>query len=121
MARFSGLVGYGETVETAPDVWADRVVEFRYFGDVVRNTRTSQQGENLNNDISVGNSISIVADAYANDHFFAIRYVEWAGKLWHVTEVEVKAPRLLLRLGGVYNGPRAERAGSEETPTSGPA
>ena len=117
MAKFSGLVGYGETVETTPDVWADRITEFKYFGDVVRNTRTSQQGEQLNNDISVNNSISIVADAYANDHFFAIRYVEWAGKLWHVTDVEVERPRLILRLGGVYNGPRAERAGSEETPT----
>lgn len=110
MARFSGLVGYGETIETAPDVYADRITEFKYYGAVVRNTRTSQAGEYLNNDISVSNSISIVADAYAKDHFFAIRFVEWAGKLWHVTDVTVEAPRLILQVGGVYNGPRAVNA-----------
>lgn len=108
MAKFYGKIGYGETVESAPGVWSDSIVEHSYFGDVVRNTRRLQEGENLNNDLSVGNSISIVADAYANNHFFAIRYIEWAGALWVVSDVEVQSPRLLLRLGGVYNGPRAE-------------
>lgn len=108
MAKFYGKIGYGETVESAPGVWSDSIVEHSYYGDVVRNTRRLQEGENLNNDLSVGNSISIVADAYANNHFFAIRYIEWAGALWAVSDVEVQSPRLLLRLGGVYNGPRAE-------------
>lgn len=105
MARFFGRVGYGGTVEGAPGVWADDIVEREYTGDVIRNARNLQQGENLNADLSVQNSISIVADAYANDHFFAIRYVEWAGALWTVSSVEVQSPRLLLRLGEVYNGP----------------
>jgi hypothetical protein len=105
MAKFHGRIGYGTTVETAPGVWQDDIVEAKYFGDVVRNTRQLQTGEKVNNDLSVGNSISIVADAYANKHFFAIRYVEWAGTLWTVEAVEVQSPRLLLRLGGVYNGP----------------
>jgi len=105
MAKFSGRVGYGETVETAPGVWVDEIVEHSYFGDVVRNARNLREGENLNPDLSVQNSISIVADAYANDHFFAIRYVEWAGALWTVSSIEVQSPRLLLRLGEVYNGP----------------
>ena len=107
MAKFYGAIGYGETVETAPGVWTDDIVERKYFCDVIRNTRTLQEGEKLNNDLSVGNSISIVADAYANNHFFAIRYIEWAGTLWTVSEVEVQSPRLILRLGGVYNGPRS--------------
>lgn len=105
MAKFFGRIGYGESVEQSPGVWVDQIVEREYYGDVVRNTRQLTQGENVNPDISVGNSISIVADAYANDHFFAIRYVEWAGALWTVTDVEVQRPRLLLRLGEVYNGP----------------
>jgi hypothetical protein len=62
-------------------------------------------GEKLNNDISVGNSISIVADEYASSNFFNIRYVEWVGVLWTVDRVEVQSPRLLLTLGSVYNGP----------------
>jgi hypothetical protein len=113
MARFYGRVGYGESVEAVDEddngtgVWKDEIVEYSYYGDVVRNARNLQEGENLNFDLSVQNSISIVADAYANEHFFAIRYVEWAGTLWTVSAVEVQSPRLLLRLGEVYNGPKA--------------
>lgn len=113
MARFFGRVGYGDSVETAPGVWVDDIVEREYYGDVVRTQRNLREGENLNFDLNVQNSISIVADAYANDHFFAIRYVEWAGVLWTVTSVEVQSPRLLLRLGEVYNGPKA---GTTPTP-----
>jgi len=107
MARFHGRVGYGQQLETSPGVWEDIIVEFLYFGDVVRNSRSFREGEHLHNDLSVGNSISIVADAYASEHFFAMRYVEWAGTLWTVVDVEVQRPRLLLRLGEVYNGPQA--------------
>lgn len=86
-------------------MWVDVIVEKQYFGDVVRNTRRLQDGEYLNNDLTVSNSISIVADAYANNHFFAIRYVTWQGVRWTVSDVEVQPPRLILRLGEVYNGP----------------
>ena len=112
MARFYGRVGYGQTVESTdeetPSVWADQIIERHYYGDVIRNTRELREGENLNFDLSVGNSISILADAYANDHFHAIRYVEWAGVLWTVTSVVVESPRLILRMGEVYNGPTQE-------------
>ena len=101
MAKFYGEIGYGESVESAPGVWKDEITERKYYGDVVRNTRKLLEGEKVNNDLSVGNSISIVADAYANEHFFAIRYIRWAGTLWKVSDVEVQSPRLLLRLGGV--------------------
>ena len=106
MARFHGAVGYGISEETAPGVWTDTITEYLYYGDIVRNARRLQDGQNLNSDISVNNSISIVADAYAREHFHAIRYVKWSGAYWVVTEVEVQSPRLLLRLGGVYNGPK---------------
>jgi hypothetical protein len=107
MARFFGEVGYADSVETPSDsgVWIDVITESEYYGDVVRNTRKLDPGEGLNEDISVGNSISIVADEYANKHFFKIKYVRWEGVLWTVTNVEVKAPRLILSLGSVYNGP----------------
>ena len=107
MNRFYGEVGYGETGEEEPGVWDNVIVLAKnYYGDVVRNTRRLDTGDKVNDDISVGNSISIVADAYARQHFFKIKYVEWAGTLWEVTEVEEQSPRLILRLGGVYNGPR---------------
>ena len=110
MARFYGRVGYGESVEVkdinvGTGVWVDEIVEYFYYGDVIRNSRDLRQGENLNFDLSIQNSISILADAYANEHFFAIRYIEWAGTLWTVSAVEVQSPRLIPRLGEVYNGP----------------
>lgn len=106
MAKFFGKIGYDDgQVESAPGVWVDNIIEKEYYGDVVRNTRRLQEGEYLNNDLTVNNSISIVADAYAGEHFHAIRYVEWAGTRWTVSDVEVQAPRLLLRLGVKYNGP----------------
>lgn len=104
MARFYGPVGYGETVETLPGVWETIITERSYFGDVIRNARKLANEEKVNNDISVSNSISIVADEHAYEHFFAIQYVKWAGTRWKVSEVEVQRPRLILRLGGVYNG-----------------
>lgn len=118
MAKFSGEIGYAEeTVETPPGsgVWVKEITERKAYGDIIRNTRKTSEGEYLNEDLSVNNSIRIVADAYASKHFFAIRYVRWAGSLWTVTEVTVERPRLTLRLGGVYHGPVAvETSGPPE-------
>jgi hypothetical protein len=105
MAKFRGKVGYGIAVEEAPGVHVDRITEVPYKGDVIRNTAKGLPGESLNDDISVGNSISIIADGYAIEHFMRIKYVEWAGVNWTVTDVEVQRPRLILSLGSVYNGP----------------
>lgn len=106
MVKFFGKVGYGQSTDKGNGVWEDVITEYPYYGDVVRDTRHLQNGSQVNSDLTVSNSISIVADDQANQNFFAIRYVEWAGALWTVTDVEVQSPRLLLRLGGVYNGPR---------------
>jgi hypothetical protein len=106
MAKFSGEIGFaGEQMETAPGVWTDGPMVVRpYFGDVLRDQLKFQEGEKVNSDLSIRNSISVVADAYAEEHIFAIRYIKWQGVLWVVSEVEVQRPRLLLRLGGVYTG-----------------
>lgn len=103
--RFHGNVGYGESAETAPGVWKDVITEREYYGDVIRNTRQLQQGVSANDDIVVGNRISIVADQYATQYFAKIKYVAWEGTLWKVTDVEVQRPRLILSIGSVYDGP----------------
>src|SRR5881398_184340 len=107
MAKFHGKVGYAHTAETAPSVYEEVITERDYYGEVIQNRRLLRAGDQVNPGVSLGNSISIVADAYAREHFFAIRYVEWSGKLWTVQDVEVQAPRLLLRMGEVYSGPTA--------------
>jgi hypothetical protein len=110
MTRFYGKVGYGHNTDKGDGVWEDAITERELYGDVVKNTRRLITGADLNSDLTTGNSISVLADTYALDNIFAIRYVEWAGTLWDVIDVEEQRPRLLLRLGGVYNGPRPEVA-----------
>lgn len=109
MAKFYGQIGYAEAVETAPGsgVWVDDIVERNAYGDILDNVRRTPEADKLNNDLSVSNRISVVADAYASTHFFAIRYVRWAGACWTVPSVSVERPRLILNVGEVYNGPTA--------------
>ena len=106
MAKFYGPIGYSHVqVEVRPGVWEDTIVEYSYFGDVIRNSQTFTNGISVHDDISLGHSISIMADAYAREHISAMRYVRYEGVLWKIVEVEQARPRLILRLGGVYNGP----------------
>jgi hypothetical protein len=107
MARFFGKVGYAEYVETVPGVHEEQITERSYYGDVNRNTRRLESSGNLNDNVNVANEISIVADAYAELNFHAMRYVEFMGARWKITNVEVQRPRLILMLGGVYSGEQA--------------
>jgi len=107
MAKFYGVVGYAETKETTPGVWTETITERKYRGDITRNARRLEGTSQVNDNITINNTISICADAYAYQNFFAIRYVEWMGANWKVTNVEVQRPRLILTIGGVYNGDEA--------------
>lgn len=80
-------------------------MELKYRGDVLRNTRTYREGESINDDLSLSNSISIVADNYAVENMLNMRYVKLKGVRWKISDVEIQRPRLILRLGEVYNGP----------------
>lgn len=104
MSKFSGSVGYVATVETKPGVWDDSVIERHYTGDLIRNTNRVQTTDKVNDDITISNEISIVADPYANQNFQSMRYVIVKGAKWKITSVEVSFPRLILTIGGVYNG-----------------
>ena len=105
--KYYGDIGYAETVETAPGVYREEFTKRSYFGDILRNSRQLQSSEHLNGNIRVSNKISIVADPYANEYYFAMRYAEWMGSLWTITDVEVQRPRLILTLGEVYRGQTA--------------
>lgn len=104
MAKFYGPVGYADTEETRPGVWVDKIVERMYFGDVIRNTsRWSTSSESVNDDLNINNQISILADPYAYHNFHSMKYIEFMGIKWKITNVEVKYPRLILSVGGEYN------------------
>lgn len=107
MARYFGKVGFGHDIETVPGVWRTQITERNYSGDIVRDYRRLQEVEKVNRDLTTSTTISIVANSYANENVRAIRYAEWKGELFAVTNVDEEFPRLILQLGGVYNGPTA--------------
>lgn len=104
MAKFYGAIGFANQVETNPGVWEEKITEHNYFGDIGRNTRRLQSTNQLNDDINIANEISIVADPYANENFHSMRYVTFQGAKWKISNVEVQYPRLILTVGGLYNG-----------------
>lgn len=104
MAKYHGLIGYAETVQTAPSVWAEQIVEKEHYGDLIRNYARHESSGGVNDNINVANNISIVADAYAKEHFHQMRYATFMGAKWKINKVDVQHPRLILTLGGVYNG-----------------
>lgn len=107
MGKWYGVIGYAETVETEPGIWEERITERSYYGDIVRNNRRLQNSGFVNDDININNEISIVADPFAYQNFHAMRYVEFMGAKWKISTVEVQYPRLILSIGGVYNGGQA--------------
>ena len=103
MAKFYGPIGFGESVNTKPGVWEEQITERNYYGEEIRNYRRLESSGHLNDDLNIQNELSIVSDPYAMQNFHSIRYVEYMGTKWKVTNVEVQYPRLILSLGGVYN------------------
>ena len=104
MAKFYGLIGFGKTVEDRPGVWQERITERNYFGDLLKNARSLQSTNQVNDNINIANEVSIVADPFANQNFHSMKYVEFMGTRWKITNVRVEYPRLILTVGGVYNG-----------------
>ena len=112
MARFHGAVGFIQTLEldpvNHPSVWDEVATEREYYGDVMRNSRRwDQNGSGTNENLVINNTISIVADSFANENIGAMRYVRWHGDLWNITNIEIQRPRIILTIGGLYNGPDA--------------
>lgn len=102
--KFYGAVGFVEAVEKRPGVKTTVPVEYNYAGDVLKRSVKYQNGESVNDAINVQHQISILADPYARNHAGSLRYVKWMGTAWKVTDVSIQYPRLILTLGGAYNG-----------------
>lgn len=111
MAKFSGMIGFAETKETAPGVWQEVITRRKYVGDMTRSMRRLENGESVNDDVKISNQISIVADPFASANIFAMRYIEWMGAKWKVTDVDVQRPRLILTIGGLYHDGETDTAG----------
>jgi hypothetical protein len=104
MAKWCGIIGFGVSTETKPGVWKEVITERRYYGDIIQTVGRPQGAEQLNDHIKINNRISIVADPFARENFYSIRYATFEGIKWKVSSAEVQYPRLVLDMGEVYNG-----------------
>lgn len=111
MAKFYGVIGFAESTNNTPGVWTDHITERVYSGDLIRSTRRFESSETLNDDMNISNDVSILADPFAQQNFHAIKYVKFMGAdgkmqdvKWKITSVDIQPPRLILVVGGLYNG-----------------
>lgn len=106
MAKFCGIIGFVTTVETPENSgkYKNVSLEKKYYGDVIRNTIQINPSEYISDSIAFNNDVSILADPYAANHFMDMKYIIFANRKWKIKSVEIKHPRLLLKIGGLYNG-----------------
>ena len=109
MARFSGTIGFLITKEADPvehpGVWTEVVQEKRYYGDVLSNSRRWDQNGNFNDNLTINNRISVVADSFVKSNLGAMKFVRWLGDTWKITNVEIQYPRVIITIGGQYHEP----------------
>lgn len=108
MAKFYGAIGFAETVKTKPGVSVEQITERYYYGELTKNLLRVESASQVNDNVNIANTVSIVADPYARENFHAMRYLSFMGAKWKIAGVEVQYPRLILTVGGVYNGPGPE-------------
>lgn len=106
MAKFYGPIGYAIPTEIRPGIWKDQITECNYSGDLLRNTsQWSVSSDSTNDDLNINNQISILADPFAYKNFHSMKYVKYMGTKWKIKSVDASQyPRLILTVGGVYNG-----------------
>lgn len=106
MARYCGIIGFQNTnnSEENSDVWVDKPIKRKYYGDIIKNYKRNEQGLGVNDNITINNQISILADPYARENFHRMLFAEFMGAFCKVQSVEVRYPRLIISLGGIYNG-----------------
>lgn len=104
MARFSGIVGYVSQEETAPGVWTPVNKPRKMKGNVLRQTSSNSNSGNVNDDVTLNHRVSLIGDAYAFENYFNIKWVKMDTKVWKVTNIEIERPRIIVTLGGVWNG-----------------
>lgn len=101
--KWSGKIGFVETKETRPGVWENVTTERNFYGDVIRDIRKNQSSGQVNDDINISNRISIVSNSFVRDNLAFMKYIEFMGTKWKITDVEVQHPRLILTIGGLWN------------------
>ena len=106
MARYCGEIGFSISGVTAPGVYEDAITERKYYGDVTKDFRKDDRTDKVVRDVDIRNTFSVVADPFAFENLSFIKYIKYLGIAWNVESVEVQYPRLIISVGGRWNGPK---------------
>lgn len=104
MSKWFGKIGYAFTGKIEPGVFGDKITERSYYGDMTSDRYKRQNTSNVNDDLVLSNVISILADPFAEKNYSHMAYVEIMDTKWKIANVEIQYPRLILTVGGVWNG-----------------
>ncbi len=104
MAKYAGLVCYVTQEEKVPGVWTPLENPVLMKGDIIRQSSNYQDNGKINSDISLNHRVSLVGDAYAFDNYYNIKWIMLDGRKWEVTSVEIQRPRIIVSIGGLWNG-----------------
>jgi hypothetical protein len=115
--KWHGMIGFETQVEVSNDprkatVWKPQIIPRHYYGEVQRLIKREGSGDKVNNDISFNNQFSIISDLYAQHNAYNMKWIEWMGRKWHITEITIEYPRITINIGGEYYD-------GNDTPTSG--
>ena len=103
MPKCSGVIGYALAGETQPGVWTEGITEKKYIGEIIKdNRRIVDQGE-INGSINISNNISIISNRFMLENMAYMRYLTFNNSKWKISSVEIKPPRTIITLGGLYN------------------
>ncbi len=105
MSKWFGKIGFTLPMqEVEPGVWDSPVEEREYYGDMTSNRWKHQSSGEINDNLNLSNVLSILADPFAFENHSSIAYIEILGAKWKVSDVELQYPRMILSIGGVWNG-----------------
>jgi hypothetical protein len=104
MARFAGSVGYVTQEEHVPGVWSPVETIKMMKGDVIRLSSTYQDNGKVNSDMSLSHRVSLIGDAYAFENYFKLKWINFNGLKVEISAIEMQRPRIIVTLGGVWNG-----------------
>lgn len=113
--KYFGNVGFAMSVERDPGIFENTIQERPYYGDVIKNTRRWENGDKVNDDFRVNNQISIIVDSFCIAHASRMKYITWLGHKWKIESVDISFPRMIVTMGGLWNGSEPE-AGPDEAP-----
>lgn len=104
--KYHGKIGFWRGNEKIkPGVFIPSIVEKDYYGDVLEQRRKFQSAsDKQNDDLTLSSQISVISDLYMQQYWPSIRYLIWNGVKWKVVDADLRHPRIILTLGGVYDG-----------------